>query len=158
MARMAKVVELPSIAKINKSQGKISAQLTQALREAVQSGDLQPGDPLPSSRELAQTLGVARGTIIEAYDQLLAEGVFDSQARTGTYVSHALTKKTTPQHSQKETIPSVIPLTKSALSYAQVLKEFKPLPHAPFAVSVPIARTQPNDIWRKFGNKFRSRG
>ena len=75
MARMAKVVELPSIAKIDKSKGKISAQLTQALREAVQSGDLQPGDPLPSSRELALTLGVARGTIIEAYDQLLAEGV-----------------------------------------------------------------------------------
>ncbi len=42
MARMAKVVELPSIAKIDKSKGKISAQLTQALREAVQSGDLQP--------------------------------------------------------------------------------------------------------------------
>ncbi len=41
MARMAKVVELPSIAKIDKSKGKISAQLTQALREAVQSGDLQ---------------------------------------------------------------------------------------------------------------------
>lgn len=38
MARIAKVVELPSIAKIDKSQGKISAQLTQALREAVQSG------------------------------------------------------------------------------------------------------------------------
>ncbi|PSE46058.1 DNA-binding protein [Acinetobacter nosocomialis] len=158
MARMAKVVELPSIAKINKSQGKISAQLTQALREAVQSGDLQPGDPLPSSRELAQTLGVARGTIIEAYDQLLAEGVFDSQARTGTYVSHALTKKTVLESSQKETISSSIPLTKSALCYAEVLKEFKPLPHAPFAVSVPIARTQPSDIWRKFGNKFRSRG
>ncbi|HFX6225952.1 PLP-dependent aminotransferase family protein [Acinetobacter nosocomialis] len=158
MARMAKVVELPSIAKIDKSQGKISAQLTQALREAVQSGDLQPGDPLPSSRELAQTLGVARGTVIEAYDQLLAEGVFSSQARIGTYVSHALTKKTVLESSQKETISSSIPLTKSALCYAEVLKEFKPLPHAPFAVSVPIARTQPSDIWRKFGNKFRSRG
>lgn len=158
MARMAKVVELPSIAKIDKSQGKISAQLTQALREAVQSGDLQPGDPLPSSRELAQTLEVARGTVIEAYDQLLAEGVFSSQARTGTYVSHALTKKTVLESSQKETISSSIPLTNSALCYAEVLKEFKPLPHAPFAVSVPIARTQPSDIWRKFGNKFRSRG
>ncbi len=121
MARMAKVVELPSIAKIDKSQGKISAQLTQALREAVQSGDLQPGDPLPSSRELAQTLGVARGTVIEAYDQLLAEGVFSSQARTGTYVSHALTKKTVLESSQKETISSSIPLTKSALCYAEVL-------------------------------------
>ncbi len=122
MARMAKVVELPSIAKIDKSKGKISAQLTQALREAVQSGDLQPGDPLPSSRELAQTLEVARGTIIEAYDQLLAEGVFSSQARIGTYVSHALTKKTVLESSQKETISSSIPLTKSALCYAEVLQ------------------------------------
>ncbi|MCU7697242.1 PLP-dependent aminotransferase family protein [Acinetobacter sp. AYS6] len=158
MARMAKVVELPSIAKIDKNQGKITAQLIHALREAVQSGDLQPGDPLPSSRELAQTLGVARGTIIEAYDQLLAEGVFDSQARTGTYVSHALAKKTTPQHAQKETPSSSIPLTKSAFSYAKVLEEFKPLPHVPFAVSVPVGRTRPSDVWRKFGNKFRSRG
>ena len=157
MTRMATVVELPSIAKINKSQGKISAQLTQALREAVQSGDLQAGDPLPSSRELAQTLGVARGTIIEAYDQLLAEGVFDSQARTGTYVSHALAK-TELQHHKKESKTSSMPLTKSARSYAEVLKEFKPLPHAPFAVSVPVGRTQPSDIWRKFGNKFRARG
>ncbi len=157
MARMAKVVELPSIAKIDKSQGKISAQLTQALREAVQSGDLQPGDPLPSSRELALTLGVARGTIIEAYDQLLAEGVFDSQPRTGTYVSHALVKTSVIQHSSKENKPNSISLTKSAGSYAKVLDEFKPLPHVPFAVSVPVGRTQPSDIWRKFGNKFRSR-
>ncbi|MEG1092476.1 MAG: PLP-dependent aminotransferase family protein, partial [Acinetobacter sp.] len=52
MARMAKVVELPSIAKLNKMQGQIAAQLIQALRQAVQNGDLQAGDPLPSSREL----------------------------------------------------------------------------------------------------------
>ncbi len=140
-----------------KAKEKISAQLTQALREAVQSGDLQPGDPLPSSRELALTLGVARGTIIEAYDQLLAEGVFDSQPRTGTYVSHALVKTPVIQHSSKENKPNSISLTKSARSYAKVVDEFKPLPHVPFAVSVPVGRTQPSDIWRKFGNKFRSR-
>lgn len=138
MARMAKVVELPSIAKIDKSKGKISAQLTQALREAVQSGDLQPGDPLPSSRELALTLGVARGTIIEAYDQLLAEGVFDSQPRTGTYVSHALVKTPVIQHSSKENKPNSISLTKSARSYAKVLDEFKPLPHVPLRYLSPL--------------------
>lgn len=49
-------------------------------------------------------------------------------------------------------------MTKSARSYAKVLDEFKPLPHVPFAVSVPAGRTQPSDIWRKFGNKYRSRG
>jgi hypothetical protein len=33
-------------------------------------------------------------------------------------------------------------LTKSARSYAKVLDEFKPLPHVPFAVSIPVGRTQ----------------
>ncbi|CAI3103359.1 HTH-type transcriptional regulatory protein GabR [Acinetobacter calcoaceticus] len=154
MARIAKAVDLPLIAKIDKTQGQISAQLTQGLREAVQNGDLQPGDPLPSSRELAQTLNVARGTVIEAYDQLLAEGVFESRTRAGTYVSHALTKST----QNKSLAQSAMSLTASALSYANVVKEFKPLPHRPFAVSVPVGRTQPNDVWRKFGNRFRARG
>lgn len=97
MARIAKVVELPSIAKLNKMQGQIAAQLIQALRQAVQNGDLQAGDPLPSSRELAMTLSVSRGTIIEAYDQLLAEGVLEARARQGTFVSDALSHSKSQQ-------------------------------------------------------------
>ena len=156
MARTAQVVDLPSIAKIDKKAGHISLQLIQVLRAAVHHGELQPGDPLPSSRELAQTLRIARGTVIEAYDQLLAEGVLASQARTGTYVAHALTASSEPQKNNSEN--STMPLTTAAQAFAEVLKDFKPLPHLPFAVSVPINRTQPNDAWRKFGNRFRARG
>ena len=47
-------------------------------------------------------------------------------------------------------------LTDAAQVYAQIFKEFKPLAHRPFAVSVPIGRTQPRDVWRKFGNRFRT--
>ena len=159
MARMAKVVELPSIAKLNKVQGQIAAQLIQALRQAVQNGDLQAGDPLPSSRELAMTLSVSRGTIIEAYDQLLAEGVLEARARQGTFVSDALSHSNSQQtQERRNTQPTHVQLTPAAQAYAEVLKEFKPLPHLPFAVSVPVGRTQPNDIWRKFGNRYRARG
>lgn len=159
MARMAKVVELPSIAKLNKMQGQIAAQLIQALRQAVQNGDLQAGDPLPSSRELAMTLSVSRGTVIEAYDQLLAEGVLEARARQGTFVSDALSHSKSQQtQERRNTQPTHVQLTPAAQAYAEVLKEFKPLPHLPFAVSVPVGRTQPNDIWRKFGNRYRARG
>ncbi len=48
--------------------------LQQAVRDAIRSGRLHPGDPLPSSRALASDLGVARGTVVEAYEQLAAEG------------------------------------------------------------------------------------
>lgn len=159
MARVAKVIDLPSLVKLNKADGQISAQLIQILRDAVQHGDLHAGDHLPSSRELAQTLGIARGTIIEAYDQLIAEGVLEARARQGTFVSHTLFSSKIKKRSEVALHKaSVNPLTSSAQAYTKILKEFKPLPHRPFAISVPTGRTQPSDVWRKFGNRFRARG
>ena len=49
-------------------------RLEGAIRDAIRSGRLQPSDPLPSSRALAADLGLARGTVAEAYAQLAAEG------------------------------------------------------------------------------------
>jgi GntR family transcriptional regulator/MocR family aminotransferase len=49
-------------------------QLEQQLREAVREGRLGPGATLPSTRALAAQLGVARGVVVEAYEQLAAEG------------------------------------------------------------------------------------
>ena len=48
--------------------------LERALRDAIRDGRLLAGDRLPSSRALAADLGVARGTVTEAYAQLTAEG------------------------------------------------------------------------------------
>ncbi|MEV5976527.1 PLP-dependent aminotransferase family protein [Streptomyces sp. NPDC052114] len=45
-----------------------------AVRTAIRGGRLRPPDPLPSTRALAAQLGVARGTVVEAYAQLAAEG------------------------------------------------------------------------------------
>ena len=43
------------------------AALEAALREAIREGSLRPGVPLPSSRGLAEQLGVSRGTVTSAY-------------------------------------------------------------------------------------------
>ena len=45
-----------------------------ALRAAIRAGRLAPGATVPSTRTLASQLGVARGTVVEAYAQLAAEG------------------------------------------------------------------------------------
>jgi GntR family transcriptional regulator/MocR family aminotransferase len=63
------------------------AALEHALREAIQSGRLHPGTRLPSSRALAQDLGVARNTIVEAYGQLVAEGWLTAVSGSGTQVA-----------------------------------------------------------------------
>lgn len=63
--------------------------LEQALRQAVRSGRLAPGSRLPSSRALAQDLGIARNTVADAYSQLVAEGWLTARQGAGTRVSQA---------------------------------------------------------------------
>ncbi|MGW6933394.1 MocR-like pyridoxine biosynthesis transcription factor PdxR [Lentzea sp. NPDC054927] len=57
------------------------------LRGAIRDGRLVPGTRLPSSRDLAAQLGVARGTVTSAYTQLVAEGYLTSRRGSGTTVA-----------------------------------------------------------------------
>jgi GntR family transcriptional regulator/MocR family aminotransferase len=59
----------------------------QQLRAAVLDGRLRTGDALPPSRQLAEQLGVARATIVGAYDQLTSEGFITSHRGSGTFVT-----------------------------------------------------------------------
>ena len=61
-------------------------QLERGLREAVRSGRLRPGTPLPSTRVLAGELAVARGVVSNAYTQLTAEGYLVSRRGSATRV------------------------------------------------------------------------
>ena len=61
--------------------------LEQGLREAIQERRLAAGDRLPSTRSLAAELGLSRGTITAAYDQLVAEGYLVAQQGAGTRVA-----------------------------------------------------------------------
>ena len=63
------------------------AVLQQAVRDAIRSGRLRRGDPLPSTRTLASDLGVARGTVVEAYEQLIAEGWLVARQGAATKVA-----------------------------------------------------------------------
>ncbi|MFI6014669.1 PLP-dependent aminotransferase family protein [Streptomyces sp. NPDC051243] len=78
---------LPAVAAPARARGR---SLQAALREAVRSGRLAPGTRLPSSRDLAADLGVSRGLITEAYEQLTAEGYLRSGRGAGTWVGGAV--------------------------------------------------------------------
>ncbi|MEW2408617.1 PLP-dependent aminotransferase family protein [Streptomyces griseoviridis] len=80
-------VLLPAAAAPARARGR---SLRAALREAVRSGRLGPGTRLPSSRELAADLGVSRGLVTEAYEQLTAEGYLRSGRGAGTWVAGAV--------------------------------------------------------------------
>src|SRR4051794_20553696 len=63
------------------------AALEDALRTAIRAGRLAAGTRLPSTRALAGDLGLARGTVVEAFAQLGAEGYLESRHGAGTWVA-----------------------------------------------------------------------
>src|SRR6187431_1240176 len=63
------------------------SQVEALVRRAIRSGRLIGGSALPPSRQLAQELGLSRGVIVEAYQQLTAEGYLVSQSGSFTRVA-----------------------------------------------------------------------
>ncbi len=62
-------------------------QLEHALRVAIRSGRLVSGSVLPSSRDLAEELGVSRGVVVDSYAQLATEGYLSARRGSGTRVA-----------------------------------------------------------------------
>lgn len=62
-------------------------QVYQQVRDAILAGALGAGARLPSSRDLARTLRVARASVVSAYEQLLAEGYAEGRPGAGTFVA-----------------------------------------------------------------------
>src|SRR3954470_11158436 len=62
-------------------------QVEASIRDAIRAGRLPRGTSLPSTRSLADELGVSRGVVVEAYEQLVAEGYLTSRAGGYTRVA-----------------------------------------------------------------------
>lgn len=62
-------------------------QIISGITAMVRDGKLNPGNKLPSERELALMLDVSRGTAKKAYDKLCTNGVCQSVVGSGTYIS-----------------------------------------------------------------------
>lgn len=111
----------------NDSGTPLYMQIVHALIHEIQRGRLQPGTYLPSTRDLATTLGVNRKTIVIAYDELVAQGWLASEGTKGTIVSTSL-----PDNDPKTTDQDELP---SAHVDAPVIGyRFRPPPDRPLAI------------------------
>jgi GntR family transcriptional regulator / MocR family aminotransferase len=72
----------------DRSAGAPGRSLENALRDGIRAGRIRAGSRLPGSRTLASDLGLARGTVVQAYAQLVAEGWLLSAAGSGTRVAN----------------------------------------------------------------------
>ncbi|MFI6733405.1 PLP-dependent aminotransferase family protein [Nonomuraea sp. NPDC050451] len=84
--------------------------LEEALRQAVRDGRLPRGTRLPSTRSLAAQLGLSRGTVSVAYDQLVAEGYLATRPGSATEVADVSpTTPPPPSHPGPPSEPSPAP-------------------------------------------------
>ena len=72
---------------LDRGAGPLGIQIQDQLRTAIRDRRLAAGERLPATRRLAELLGVSRGTVVEVYEQLLAEGYVESAVGSGTRVA-----------------------------------------------------------------------
>ena len=75
-------------------------QLETEIIQLICRGTLKPGQALPSSRELAQSLKISRKTVVATYQELDAQGWVETRDRSGVFVSGHLPGS--PYHNIKE--------------------------------------------------------
>src|ERR687892_2497461 len=95
------------VAKLNvrvnrKRPESMTRQIREQLNDLIEAGELAAGTLLPSERELANTLKVARNVVRGAYEQLMDAGRLRSEGRRGRSVSRGGTTKKSGTKSTKK--------------------------------------------------------
>ena len=86
MRRTTELVELPLVVD-RRGDRDLRQQVAEQLRQAIRAGSFAPEARMPSSRALADHLGVSRATVVAALAELDGEGWVESRHGSGTYVT-----------------------------------------------------------------------
>jgi GntR family transcriptional regulator/MocR family aminotransferase len=68
----------------------LPSQIVGQMRLLIEQGQLVPGSPIPTTRDLGKQLGVSRNTITGAYETLIGQGYLYTERAVGTFVCKTL--------------------------------------------------------------------
>ncbi|MGB1238994.1 MAG: PLP-dependent aminotransferase family protein [Pseudomonadales bacterium] len=130
-------------------EGPLYLRLARALQQAIRTGCVAPGEPLPTSRLLAEQLGINRHTVMRAYAELCAQGWIESQQRSGYRVMHALPieQSTAPKHRPQQSAQFKWQLARTLPSENSFIKTYPHLTYN-FAGGRPDLALFPFDEYR----------
>jgi len=89
------------------SETPLHRQIYDEWRQGILTGRFRRGERVPSTRDLATALSVARTTVTAAYDQLVAEGYLESAHGSGTFVCRELPEELL--RARRASVPRAIP-------------------------------------------------
>jgi len=84
-----------------RDQTPIYAQLDRGLRAAIATGRLQPGDQLPTVRQLAVELSINANTVARVYAELERDGVLETRRGVGSFVAATASQARPPAEHTK---------------------------------------------------------
>ena len=135
------------------------AQIYRQIRSAILSQSLRPGTKLPSTRQLASQLSVARSVVVSAYEQLLAEGYLSGKTGSGSYVSSDLPEPVEGRGPKRRKRPAAtLPAIEASLpsGFVDVTARSE---ERPFNLGRTLVDVRTADLWRKVSTRvFRSLG
>lgn len=140
-------------------------QLYLHLRAAILTERLKKGMKLPSTRALADELHVSRNTVVNAYDQLLAEGYLESIAASGTYVASVLPDQYLTRPTSSTASNAIKPSSNERLRLSRIGEALltAPSPLSPrasvyqaraFVAGMPALDAFPYELWSKLVARY----
>jgi GntR family transcriptional regulator/MocR family aminotransferase len=121
------------------------------LRAQIVEGRLRPGARIPATRELAKHYGLSRGTIVNAFDQLKAEGYLEGSVGSGTHVSPVLPDELLEVVRKTGMKPQPARKSERCLSdYGRRVKlfaNFEARPSRAFRTNLPALDLFPTTLW-----------
>ncbi len=139
----------------SRAGGSLQDQIVAFFRDAVLRGALKPGARVPSSRQLAAELGVARITAVEAFDRLTAEGYFVTRRGVGLFVAETVTDAYLRALPAKPSRARRAPASEEPV---RAVPSAPPAPVLPFATGLPAIDEFPWRDWARISARvFRER-
>lgn len=118
---------------LDRTAGDLEGQLYRGFRDRILDGTMPAGQRLPSSRHLATALGIARSTVIQAYERLKADGYLLAQAGSATRVA-AIGAGPLPPAPEPAASPAKPPVPpEPARLFAPGIPDLADFPHASWA-------------------------
>lgn len=135
----------------------LAVQIHAQLKARILAGELPAALRLPTSRALAQQLGVSRNTVLRAYEQLLAEGFLQARVGDGSYVAPLPPSPHAPQLSlERRADASALPASPLWQRLDQDFRPAQVLPSPPraFRHGVPALDLFPYAVWARLQARF----
>src|SRR5262245_23801541 len=130
--------------------------LYESLRAAILEGRLGLGSRLPTTRELSKQYGLARGTVVTAFENLKAEGYVNATVGSGTYVACVLPESLMVAPRKTRSEPAT-PVTKRPLSaFARRLRGLSGYPEGrarAFRTGQPALDLFPTTLWAQLTSR-----